>query len=294
MARPGGCLRSVWRCLWGVLTLLLLCGTAQARDHITEKAWLEDPGANLSWAEVQALPMQNYAGVLSRGFGDSALWVRLTVDPNQRPLPSQAPEQLVLRVRPVYLDDIQVFDPLAPSGFAGATGDLRHPRTQLVPGMDFLLPIARGDAPRQIWVRVASTSTRQISLQVFNQDDLNRRNFLQQLAYALYMGIIAIFMVWGVVNWLFSGERIIGVFGLMQTTGLLYALGSLGYLRTFWPLDWPAHWLDLFTTLGSILAVSTAFLFHVMLTREFGLPRWMCRIQNGLLLLEPTDRKSVV
>lgn len=281
--------------------VLLICGCALqlacpvlAQEHIQDQAWLEDPTGRLTWPEVQRLPMTPYSGVLSRGFGDSVLWVRLTIDPTRRPLPSQSPENLVLRVRPVYLDDIQVFDPLAPDGFAGATGDVRHPRTQRIAGMDFLLPIARGDAPRQIWVRVVSTSTRQISVQVFNLDDLQQRNFFQQLAYALYVGVIAIFMVWGLVNWLFSGERIIGLFGLMQAVGLLYALSSLGYLRTFWPTHWSAHWLDLATTLFSILAVSAALLFHVMLTREFDLPRWVCRLQNALLALEPVKLLMVL
>ena len=270
-----------------VLCVLQALVPALARDHVIEKAWLDDPGGQLQWSDVQRLPMKPYSGVLSRGFGDSALWVRLTIDPQRWPLPAQGPEQLVLRVRPVYLDDIQVFDPLHPGGFVGATGDLHHPREQRLAGMDFLLPIARGDEPRQIWLRVASTSTRQVSAQVFNTDDLQQRNFFQQLAYAVYISTITIFMIWGVVNWLFSGERLIGLFGLMQALGLFYALGSLGYVRTFWPADWPAHWLDLFTTLGSILAVSTAVLFHAMLTREFDLPNGVRRLQNTLLALEP-------
>ena len=276
------------------LFALLLASPVYARDHIVEKAWLEDSTARLEWSDVQRLPLTPYSGVLSRGFGDSALWVRLTVDPHRWAAPNQSPEQLVLRVRPVYLDDIQVFDPLAPDGLVGATGDVRHPRTQRMAGMDFLVPIARGEEPRQIWVRVVSTSTRQISTQVFNLDDLQERNFFQQLAYALYIGVIAIFMVWGVVNWLFSGERIIGMFGVMQALGLFYALGSLGYVRTFWPVHWPAHWLDLFTTMGSILAVSAALLFHVMLTREFDLPLWVRRLQNALLALEPAKLVMVL
>ena len=278
--------------LLGTLCVLQAVAPALARDHIVDKAWLEDSSARLQWSDVQKLPLTTYSGVLSRGFGNSVLWVRLTIDPRRDSLPSQSPEQLVLRVRPVYLDEIQVFDPLQPEGFVGAMGDLHHPREQRMASMDFLLPIARGDEPRQIWLRVVSTSTRQVSAQVFNMDDLQQRIFFQQLAYAVYISTITILMVWGVVNWLFSGERLIGLFGLMQALGLFYALGSLGYVRAFWPEGWPAHWLDLFTTLGSILAVSTAVVFHAMLTREFGLPLWMKRLQNALLVVDSSPKLS--
>jgi len=280
---------SFWRKFTVLLGMCVLpwAQPVLAQDHIVAKAWLDDPSAQLQWPQVQRLPMTTYTGVLSQGFGDSALWVRLTIDPHRWPVPTQSPEQLVLRLRPVYLDDIQVFDPLAPGGLAGATGDIRHPREQHIAGMDFLLPIARGDAPRDIWMRVVSTSTRQISAQVLNLEDLQRHNFSQQLAYALYICAITIFMIWGLVNWLFSGERTIGLFGVMQALGLFYALGSLGYVRTFWPSHWSAHWLDELTTLGSILAVSGAALFHVTLTREFDLPPWVRRLQNALLALEP-------
>lgn len=68
------------------LVLVALCALqafapALARDHVVDKAWLDDPSARLSWSDVQRLPMTPYSGVLSRGFDDSALWVRLTSTP---------------------------------------------------------------------------------------------------------------------------------------------------------------------------------------------------------------------
>lgn len=274
------------RVLW--LLLCLMGGSAAwGQDHITERGWIEDPEGQWQWPEVTRQQTQAFEGVLSRGYGASVIWVRLRIDPRVRSASVHAPDQLILRIRPVYLDDIQVFDPLAPKGFAGVTGDRHHPRGQAFEGLDFMLPIARGDEPRDIWLRLSSTSTRQISVQAVHFDDLQRLTQTQQLVFALYIGVILVFMVWGLVHWLFSREPVIGAFGIKQTAALVFAFGSLGYSRVLWPASWPAHWLDTSTTLFSTLAVSAAIYFHVVLAREFVPPAWVVQIHRALLALLP-------
>ncbi len=272
-----GCL--VWLLLW--------CAPARALDHIVQRAWVEDASGQLSLTAIRQLPEQPFEGVLSRGFGSSIVWVRLRIEPGVSKQDADSSDQLVLRMRPVYLDDIQIFDPLAPGVAAGVTGDRIHPRGQALEGLDFMLPIARGDAPRDIWLRLSSTSTRQISVQAVPPNDLQKLTHIQQLMFALYIGVILIFMVWGIVYWLFSREQVIGAFALKQAAALVFALGSLGYTRVFWPAQWPAQWLDTTTTLFSILAVSAAIYFHVVLLSEFSPPRWLTQIHRGLLSLLP-------
>lgn len=260
---------------------------AQAQDHIVARAWLEDPTGQLRWPDVQQQPMQAFTGALNRGYGASPIWLRLKIDPASQPKPRREPEQLVLRIRPVYLDDIQIYDPLEPRGQAGLTGDLHHPRQDKFASLDFVVPILRGDQPRELWLRLASTSTRQIQVEALSVDDLDRTTHRQALVFAGYIGLVLVFVVWGLVYWLFSRERVIGAFGLAQTAALLYALSSLGYLRLMWPAQWPASLLDQASTLFSITAVSTAILFHVTLISEFRPPVWVHRLHMTLLGLFP-------
>ena len=268
---------------WG---MGLLCGaTVWAQDHITEKSWVEDVSGQWTWPEVTQQPTRPYDGVLSQGFGEGVIWLRLRIDPQPRASSSRPSDSLVLRIRPVYLDNIQVFDPLAPGGKAGVTGDLQHPREQRLAGLDFLMPIARGEMPRDIWLRLQSTSTRQIAVQALNVDDLQRITQAEQLAFALYIGAILVFMVWGLVNWLFSREQVIAAFAMQQATALVYALIALGYARAFWPASWSAQWLDQTTSLFSILAVSSAIYFHLLLIKEFDPHPWMARLHHSLLAL---------
>ncbi len=273
-----------------VLWLLAIClGTAQAQDHITERAWLEDPTGTLRLEDVVRLPARPFSGTLSRGFGDAVVWLRLRIDPHKFTAPGSTPQPLVLRVRPVYLDDIQVFDPLAADGVVARLGDHHHPRQDTLQGLDFLMPLEAGSSPRDIWLRLASTSTRQIDVQAVSLHELNRIAHTQTLLYACYIGLILVLAVWGLVYWLFSREPIIGAFGLKQAAALLYALGSLGYLRALWPEGWPAALLDQALTVFSITAVSAAVWFHTVLQREFGPPAWLHRLHLamcGLLLVK--------
>jgi two-component system, sensor histidine kinase LadS len=270
---------AVWLGWWLGLCALLLQAPAFAQDHIVERAWLDDPSGQWTLKDAQAQTMQKFTGMLSRGFGDSVTWVRLRVDPQAAPAPLREPDRLILRIRPVYLDEIQVFDPLAAPGQVTVIGDQHHPRLDELEGLDFLIPISRGTAPRDIWLRMTSTSTRKMNVQALNVDDLNRINRKQQLLFAGYLGLILIFAAWATIYWAFNRDHVVGAFALSMLAAFAYAIGALGYLRVFWPLEWPPWELNHFTTVFSILAVSSGVLFHTLFLAEFNPTRWAARSQ---------------
>lgn len=260
-----------------------------AQNHITRQAWFDDPTGHLSWAQVMEAEsqFQNYEGVLSRGFGASTIWLKLTIDPHASASDAPKREKLVLRIRPVYLDQIEIYDPLLGHQPSHLTGDRFHPKAQEIQGLDFMVSIPSGEQARDIWVKVKSTSTRQISIQALNLDELNSRIHTQELLYALYIGVILVFFSWAAVHWMFSREPLVGLFSLTQFSALIYALCGLGYARVFWPVGLSAQWLDFITSLFSILAVSSAVAFHVLHLREFQPPERLQWAQKLLLLLLP-------
>lgn len=265
---------------------LSLSGLAFAQDHITHRAWVQDPTGQWQWSEAIHQPVQAFEGVLSKGFGAEPIWIKLRISPTASPSSQNPADLLVLRIRPVYLDDIRVFDPLA-DGLIGVIGDRYSPKGHFPEGLDFMLPIARGDAPRDIWLRIQSTSTRQLSVQALEPQELQRLTQKQQLLFAVYVGVIFVFIVWGLIHWAFSRENIVGAFGLKQTAALMFALSTLGFTRAFWPAHWPAEWLDTATSVSAVLAVSTAILFHKMLIQEFSPQPWVKGVMLGLLGLLP-------
>ena len=276
----------VWALLWCCLGALVPAH-AHDPDYITERSWLEDRSGQLQWPQVQQHAMQPFAETLSRGYGTGAVWLRLRIDPRANPAgASPAPDGLVLRIRPAYLDEVVVFDPLAPGGRVGAVGDRYHPRLDVLQGADFLMPIARGDAPRDVWLRLTSTSTRQIHVAAVERSALETLTLRQTLGVSLYLGVVAVMMVWALTNSLLQREGVTGVMGafaLMQLTAGLFGLSTSGILRVFWPLEWSAHSLNLLGSVFSVVVVLGGVLFHVRFLREFQPPRWAMVFLLGML-----------
>lgn len=253
------------------------------QGHVLSRAWAEDPSGQLSFEQARQLPVTQVDGMLSAGFGRSVIWMRLRIDPDLQTVSKLSPDRLVLRIRPVYLDDIEVFDAALADPKVGSVGDRLHPRKAELDSLDFSITIDRGQAPRDIWLRLKSTSTRQIHADVLSFDEWEHASRMQQLVFSVYIALIVIFAVWGLTAWAFGRELLLGAFGLKQTMALGFALTSLGYLRVFWPLAWPADWLNLMASVFSIVSVSTAALFHIVFTREFGLRAW-ARVAHAFIL----------
>ncbi len=259
---------------------------AAAEDWIQQRAWAEDPSGQQSWAQAKSARFQPFEGVLSRGFGASAIWVKLTLN---SPDPGQPTGKLVLRLRPVYLDSIEVFDAAVPDGLAGHTGDLLHPALQPIRGLDFMVPLAEGPLPRDIYLRVTSSSTRQIHAEVVPEKTLLQQLPQQHLLFALYVGAVTLFAIWGGTYWAFTRDKMVGLFGVKQTAAWVYALCSLGYMRIWWPLGWPAFWLDHLSSLFSMLATTTAIYFHYTFLQDYRPSRWAVWALRGMLCLLPVN-----
>lgn len=270
-------LNRLWRSWFAFL--LLLCsltwaGQTHAQDHIVERAWLEDPSGQMTLAEVQQHPMQPFIGTLNRGFGKPVVWLRLRIDPQVVHDDSSPSETLVLRMRPVYLDQIEVFDLLAPGGKVGVLGDRHHPRLDAMQGSDFLLAIPRGEAPRDIWLRLASTSTRQIHVVALHPGALVTEIMRWNIVTSLYLGVALILLIWAIIHGVLYREKRMASFALMQLTAILFGLSSLGFLRVFWPLAWSAETLNLLGSVFSVAVVGGGIGFHVLFLREFRPAGW--------------------
>jgi len=84
---------------------------ASSVDHISERAYWTDTSGLAGIGQAQEQIFTPYQGVLSKGFTNAAIWVRLTIKPNTTTANADSADKLVLRIRPIYLDEIQLFEP---------------------------------------------------------------------------------------------------------------------------------------------------------------------------------------
>jgi len=272
--------------------LLLLCALASSLHAQTlvlkQQSWAHDPSASLSFQEAQQLPQTPFEGVLSRGFGSGAVWIRLQLGHDSNSASQTGPgEPPILVIRPAYLDDIRVYDALQPQGDAplSVAGDQHHPKDDAIRSTDFIVPIVSSAEPRDVWLRLTSTSTRQIAVEVTTLSALQATRLKYQVLTALCIAIIAILFVWSGTQALLLRDTLLGAFAFKQIGALLISLTAFGYARVYWPGFWSAAALDQLGSFASIFSVVGALLFHIRLLKDYDLPKASWLVLLGLFAI---------
>lgn len=175
-------------------------------DHIVERAWLDDPERTLDWPTVQdADGWKPFTGVLSRGYGAGAIWIRLRIDPERSTSRLSRPEQrqdasfittdpstLILLMRPVYVDEILIYQTETDTAPVAVIGDHYHPTDSPLNGLNFYHVIDSTTGPFDVYLRLTSTSTRQLLVDALSPRGVASVESRQQILFGLYLTMIAL------------------------------------------------------------------------------------------------------
>lgn len=270
----------LWMVLRRVLCGLCLLGwagvgsLAWAQDHITERAWLEETDGPWTLEQVQSMPFEPYQGLVARGYGRSAVWLRLRIDSgvqHRRHIPF-TDRWLVLRIRPAYLDKIELFDPLAPNQVQH-TGDLYPRSTDAFHSLNFNFMIPHGNVPRDVWLRVETSSSRVVDVHAQTFENTLDADRQQELLYDLYLALLVVSVLWAVLHWSISRERVLGVFVIKQTFMVVWSALLLGYARAMFEV--PFGYLNDITCVSFCTAVILSQHFDAALLQDYHPPSWV-------------------
>lgn len=257
------------------LQLFALTGAqAKSHDYILDRAYYEDPTNSLTFAEAQNKPYTPYTGLLSKGFSRSTFWVRLNIVPESN-AEDVVLQDLVLRILPTYLDEIELFDPLVQSNHARVVGD-RYPLVNNeYQSLSFNFMVPSMQAPRYVWLRLKTKSTNLMQVQVLSLKDTK---YADQVFDFLTIGGIAllfIFLVWSGLHWLIFKERLVGVFVVRQIVSISFFASYMGLLRVFFSDIFSPSQLD-YTLSFFVIATSFASLwFHVEFFKDYQIHRYV-------------------
>ena len=149
-----------------LLMLTVLGHSVSAADLIITRAYVDDPAGRMTLDEVKNQPSLPFQGVLSRGFTPSATWLKLTVSGLSDVQPG---DKLVVRIRPTYLDDIEIHDPLDNSGRTRQSGDHYDWHDAEFKSLNHGFVIPASAQPRDIWLRLKTTSSSFIHVDVLTR-----------------------------------------------------------------------------------------------------------------------------
>lgn len=248
-----------------------------------ESAYFEDKSAQLDFTHAASQEYIPYTGGLNKGYTQSAIWIRLRIDP------AGDAAKLVLRIRPTYLDEIELFDPLQPTNQRRLVGDRQPTGKEEYRSLNFNFVIPGGEATREIWLRLKTTSTNLIYVEALPLGEAQKADYGQELIYSILLAVQLFFLVWALIHWLPQREPIIGAFLLRQSIAFAYVLSTMGYSRALLGDFVPAPWLDNATSLIILSLISFTILFDYHLLREFKPSKSLIRLLLVLAAMLPFE-----
>jgi signal transduction histidine kinase len=249
-----------------------------ASDHITARGYWQDDAAQATFEQAQHQTYTTYEGVLSRGYTSSAIWIRLNI------VPPAGADKLVLRIRPVYLDDIMLFDPLDTTGKPRKAGDTTSYDDNEYKSLAHTFVIPAGDKPRTVWMRVKATSTTLINIEAFTPEDMLRSEFDLQLSYFSVLAVVAMFMLLVLINWFNYRESLYALFVVRQVYYFFYTASLFGFHRYVLSGVMDASSLDMLYSWMVVGATAISFGFEYRFLSEYTHPKWAKAFFAGLFI----------
>lgn len=281
---------------WWIVTLWALASpmASFAQDAIVERAFLEDASGTLAWADVQQAQVDQqfhpYEGPLNRGYGTNATWIRLRLKAGNL---TQGDSNnsvgfaswYVLRIQPGYIDEVTLFDPLGSDNAPPKVGD-RQPLSKFgyrSLNHNFVIPM--GSAPRTVWLRLQTTSTRLIHVEALTFAQASEKDSLQSVLLGIFLGFLLLFFVWAAVHWRQSRESLFGLLAVNQLSAFIFGFTILGYMRLLFGEHMSALWIDQITNILVLLATTTAIAFNRAFIAEYQPSPWFQRVITATLAL---------
>lgn len=270
-----------------LLCIFFLCtASAQAHNLVTAQAFWEDSSGQAPFAEARTQNYTPYKGVLNKGFTNSATWLRLRIS-HQTSNPQD--RYIVLRVQPNHLDEVELFDPLAPTARPRLVGDRTAYADQEYksPSYGFVLPIVHQD--RDVWLRAKSTNLHVIQVDAYGEIAMQSEEKSYFLTVSICLGLMLFISVFNLFNWVWNREWLYTVF-VFRTFFFMFILSIyFGVVRLYSDGWLPPDALDSAFSLGLILTTPLTCYFEFSLLREYGLKPWARWPQYGIHLMMVFD-----
>lgn len=248
----------------------------QSDQYLLSQSYFEDKSNALSITQIEQQAFIPYQKTLTGGYKTGTYWIKLNIAASAQPL--------ILKIRPVFTEEIELFDSADPEGkpLIGNKYAWENSYTEAVSYNYSLVP---SQTERTIYLRIKSVRSYLINAEVMSRDAFHKKDLKELLIYAGYSSFTFLLAVWLIVSWLLNRELVLGVFALQQILAFLHTLFHGGLVKIILG-DYvaPAHLNSFF----NIIVVSYPFfaiLANRLLLQEYGLKKSYRLIFDFLLLL---------
>jgi len=268
-----------------VFCLLSTTATAATHDYVLERAYVEDPSNALTLPQVELQTVTPFKSLLAKGYSQSTFWIRLKIDA----VAGENPGNLILRIEPSYLDEIELFDALEPHKVNRFAGDRHAWSDYEYKSMAFNFVIPGAQAPRYVWMRLKTASTSMMKVQAFQLEDELKVDQQYQMLMGMLFLIVLMLVLWGTTYWLLHRDVLIGIFTIKQFVGLLFVGSYVGYARLFLSDYIAPSNLDYLNSALVLMTTFTTIYFHYEFFRDYHIKPWWRRVFLIMLLATPVE-----
>ncbi len=284
--------------LFHVLFLwLIICNGANAHPIAAQGYW-EDPTGAATLPFVTHQNFTPYQGVLSKGFTNSTFWIKLTVEPSENAQNPQSPavaeplqrqasaSDLILRIRPNYLDLIELYDPeVSAKEPLESTGDMTQwIATKPYQAIDHNLVLKQVTQSKTVYLKFKTLSTSQIYIDCQTPSEFivssNTLNFI----YSATLALLLFFFTWIFVNWLIDKSTLNLLFVVKQGIFLSYTFCFFGYFRVYLSDVFTPQEINAFYNVWIQITVVSSMWFESRFLKLHQAPIW-CDVMAKILLV---------
>jgi signal transduction histidine kinase len=242
-------------------------GTAYAKSpnqYLLSQAYFEDTSNALTISQIEKQAFIAYKNTLTGGFKTGTFWLKLKI--------AASTEPLILKIRPVFTEEIELFDPAIPKG-KPLVGN-KHPRNESdIDSVSYSFALPGSQTDRYVYLRIKSVRSYLVNVDVMRVAEFRKIDRQELLIYTGYSTFTFLLALWLFISWLLHRELVLGAFTLQQIFAFLHTLFHGGLVKivvddSFEPLQ-----LNRFF---SLLVVSYPFfgiLANRLLLQEYGLKK---------------------
>lgn len=251
---------------------------ALAESHILSRGLFVDPSGQMTVQEVSKQHFTPVGQVLTQGYTKDVSWLKIELAPSDKPL--------VLRIRPTYLDQLNLYwrDADSPSRWQEMISGDRIPLLQRPLALVSLgFPIDTENATTY-FIRLKTTSTSLLNVEAMTREEVQRHELFDQGLQIIYYGFMLWMLLWAISDFVLYRQRVVGCFIAMQCVQILYNLSVTGYWAFFFPT---AAFGDYALSLFVLIVMPVSLLFHRTLFKPFEPSAIALRVLDLFILVGP-------
>ena len=259
----------VWLVFWGCGSCLAATNTSQDDATPSFAGWLDHTGTATVDSVQQLATWEPFTGWKGWSFGPEPVWLRVEV-------PAASAKQAspyILIVRPTFLDHVTFYDP--DTRVVRQAGDFLPPTDDALGSVLFTFEVPALAAARHVYVKIQSTSTRVVHLSLMPRQAAQSYTRGVEWATGCVWILSIVFLVWSLVQWLRTRDRVMGFFALKQLLIALWGFFLLGFARVTVGAWFENGVLSLISSMVVAGTVSTIFWFFAALLVEYKPRPWM-------------------